>query len=556
MGGFGGRRCFPQKMRPTVPEVGFRALPPEADLWHTPPLSVEEHLRPPARVPSATSRHRRAGARAARRGRRRAAGSGQDHARATGALRRRPGAPAAAAPRRGPGDRSPHRRRARLDRGPRGRVARAVRTPQLSRYAPARRHRGHPHRPAAARPAPLGLSTVVIDEFHERSMHADVGLALARQAWQARSDLRLVVMSATHRRVARGGLPRQLPGRQRARTPFPMHDPLSCPASVWSRRSIDVRAAYTAAPCCASCRVRREIRRAAVQPGRAPRLCRRADPPAARRIGRRRAGRRDPAFQRPPGHPRHEHRRDDADRARRDVRRRHRPSEGRPVRSRAIDRQPGDGARIAGLRRSAGGPRRRALRPGAVVRLWDERDRLRPHREPEIARVDLAGPALDVLAWGDDPRDVRVVRARRGPIGWRPRSGCSVGSARSMRPGASRRRVGTFSGCRSTHVSAACFWRRVALPQVARACALLSERHFAPAAHGTDELRPAGGRGQSAGAARRTSSVRPTASARRPQARSAGACRPASTTRRSDERCWRDIQTEWPGAAACAATGS
>src|SRR4029453_4102635 len=41
------------------------------------------------------------------------------------------------------------------------------------------------------------VATVVIDEFHERSVHADLGLALARQAWLARSDLRIVVMSAT-----------------------------------------------------------------------------------------------------------------------------------------------------------------------------------------------------------------------------------------------------------------------------------------------------------------------------------------------------------------------
>ena len=41
------------------------------------------------------------------------------------------------------------------------------------------------------------FSTVVLDEFHERSVHADLGLALARQAWLARSDLRIVVMSAT-----------------------------------------------------------------------------------------------------------------------------------------------------------------------------------------------------------------------------------------------------------------------------------------------------------------------------------------------------------------------
>jgi len=47
--------------------------------------------------------------------------------------------------------------------------------------------------------------TIVLDEFHERSVHADVAIALARQAWRARApsargrgdDLRIVVMSAT-----------------------------------------------------------------------------------------------------------------------------------------------------------------------------------------------------------------------------------------------------------------------------------------------------------------------------------------------------------------------
>ena len=39
------------------------------------------------------------------------------------------------------------------------------------------------------------------------------------------------------------------------------------------------------------------------------------------------------------------------------------------------------------------------LGPGLVRRLWAARDRLRPHREPEIARVDLAGPG---------PRSARV----------------------------------------------------------------------------------------------------------------------------------------------------
>src|SRR5207247_6139045 len=39
--------------------------------------------------------------------------------------------------------------------------------------------------------------TVVVDEFHERSVHADLALTLAREAWRARDDLRIVVMSAT-----------------------------------------------------------------------------------------------------------------------------------------------------------------------------------------------------------------------------------------------------------------------------------------------------------------------------------------------------------------------
>ena len=39
--------------------------------------------------------------------------------------------------------------------------------------------------------------TIVFDEFHERSIHSDLAIALAKQAWRARHDLRIVVMSAT-----------------------------------------------------------------------------------------------------------------------------------------------------------------------------------------------------------------------------------------------------------------------------------------------------------------------------------------------------------------------
>ncbi len=41
--------------------------------------------------------------------------------------------------------------------------------------------------------------------------------------------------------------------------------------------------------------------------------------------------------------------------------------------------------------------------PGRATRLWDARAILEPQREPEVRRIDLAGPALDIIAWGGDP---------------------------------------------------------------------------------------------------------------------------------------------------------
>ena len=43
-----------------------------------------------------------------------------------------------------------------------------------------------------------GVGMVVFDEYHERSIHADVALALCREAQQVlRPDLKMLVMSAT-----------------------------------------------------------------------------------------------------------------------------------------------------------------------------------------------------------------------------------------------------------------------------------------------------------------------------------------------------------------------
>ncbi len=41
------------------------------------------------------------------------------------------------------------------------------------------------------------FAVVVLDEFHERSIHADLALALVKEAARSRDDLRIVVMSAT-----------------------------------------------------------------------------------------------------------------------------------------------------------------------------------------------------------------------------------------------------------------------------------------------------------------------------------------------------------------------
>jgi ATP-dependent helicase HrpB len=44
------------------------------------------------------------------------------------------------------------------------------------------------------------------------------------------------------------------------------------------------------------------------------------------------------------------------------------------------------------------------LGPGQVWRLWDSRAQLRAQREPEIQRVDLSAPLLEIFSWGGSPR--------------------------------------------------------------------------------------------------------------------------------------------------------
>ena len=75
-----------------------------------------------------------------------------------------------------------------------------------------------------------GVAAVIFDEFHERSLDADLGLALARDVQQGlREDLRILVMSATHRRRAHRQIARRRAGDCQRRPRLSGRDPLCRP---------------------------------------------------------------------------------------------------------------------------------------------------------------------------------------------------------------------------------------------------------------------------------------------------------------------------------------
>jgi ATP-dependent helicase HrpB len=110
--------------------------------------------------------------------------------------------------------------------------------------------------------------------------------------------------------------------------------------------------------------------------------------------------------------------------------------------------------------------------PGRVTRLWDARARLRPHREPEIHRVDLCSAVLDVVAWGGDPRTLDWFEAPR-------RDALDAAIAFLERLGALDAGALTSIGRQMQTVPLHPRLSRIAgrgAPPVARACAILSER--------------------------------------------------------------------------------
>ncbi len=325
-------------------------------------------------------------------------------------------------------------------------------------------------------PLLTGFRSIVLDEFHERSIHADLALALSKQAWRARDDLWLVVMSAT---LDAEPVAAFLDGCPVIRVPGRLHD-----------LEIDY------APGRALEDVATEM--LAETPGHV--LC---FLPGAADIGRaagRLAPRVGPSVDVMPLHGSL-----DAELQDRAL------GTGEPGRRRIIVATniaetsvtvPGVTAVVdTGLQKvarydadrgidsldvervTADAADQRAGRAGReasgiVRRLWDWRDRLRPHREPEIHRVDLSGTVLDVIAWGADPRQFEWFQ--------RPDEAALARALTLLE------RLGAVKGTELTdlgtrlqkmplHPRLACFLDAAGGSRTAvRACALLAERHFLP----------------------------------------------------------------------------
>jgi len=325
------------------------------------------------------------------------------------------------------------------------------------------------------------FQTVVLDEFHERSIHADLALALARQAWRARDDLRLVVMSATLDARAVAAFLDDCPVID---VPGRLH-PLEiayAPGQSVADAAVELAGATTGDVLCflpGAAEIRRAMSDISGRSG-ASGLA------VVPLYGALDAAEQDAAL-RPSSSRRivvatniaetsvtvpgvravvdaglHKVARYDSDRA---------------IDSLELERITQDAAD-----QRAGRAGREA--PGLVRRLWDARDRLRPHREPEIHRVDLSAVVLDVIAWGGDPYRLE----------WFERPTTDALDAAT----ALLERLGAVDDGRLTEVGAQV--RRLPLHprlarmliagggarELARAAALVSERHFiAPRAAST-----------------------------------------------------------------------
>ena len=240
------------------------------------------------------------------------------------------------------------------------------------------------------------FSVIVLDEFHERSIHADVALALAKQAVQSRDDLALIVMSATL-------------------DTKPLADFLDSRVITIEARQYPIDVRYSPGVSMAN------AVRDALPAARGHILC---FLPGAREIDRTIAELRDVDARVLPLHGSLDVDAQEAALA---------PSEAKKIivatnvaetsltvdgvtdvidsglqkvlrydSETAVDHLVTEQIARDSAEQRAGRAGRTA--PGRATRLWDDRSLLRPQRDPEIKRVDLASPALDIIAWGGDPR--------------------------------------------------------------------------------------------------------------------------------------------------------
>ena len=239
------------------------------------------------------------------------------------------------------------------------------------------------------------FDVVILDEFHERSIHADLALSLVREAATTRDDLAVIVMSAT---MDPGPVAAFLGGAQVVRIDARTHP-------------IDIRHAPQ--------QTMSEAVRDAARDARGHILC---FLPGAREIERLRN---DLAL--PNVYPLHGAL--DVDAQERALS----PSTDRKIilatnvaetsltvegvsdvidsglqkilrfdAETAIDHLHTEQISRDSADQRAGRAGRTG--PGRATRLWDERKILESQREPEVRRVDLAAPVLDIVAWGGDPR--------------------------------------------------------------------------------------------------------------------------------------------------------
>lgn len=251
-------------------------------------------------------------------------------------------------------------------------------------------------------PLLTGVQTVVIDEFHERSVHADLALALSKQTWRAREDFQIVVMSATMDVAPVSAFLDECPVISVPGRTFPVdvtYEPMMRPSAA-ALRLAGEGAGDVLCFMPGAAEIRRTVseieavgspRRIEVVPlhggldsAQQDRAVRPSTQGVTRIIVSTNIAETSLTV---PGV------RDVVDAGWQKVAR-YDPSRGidtlvtERITQDAADQRAGRAGRVAS---------------GRVVRLWDARDRLRPRREPDIHRVDLAGTALDLLAWGGHP---------------------------------------------------------------------------------------------------------------------------------------------------------